>query len=140
MTAAVDTDIRETFTAEDLTTDKMVELRRLVHCSIEKRQQLEQLVADFESVAKKFSSENKAEVRRGAGQWILGRVEDAIQTLAPVRQSKERAYALGQSYVEVGRAGEAIPQLKEALEADSEDGHAKLAYLEARIKAGLAAP
>lgn len=135
--AAVDTDIRDTFTAEELGTDKMVELRRLTHCSIEKRSQLEQLMSEFDSVAKKFSSENKAEVRRGTGQWILGRIEEAIQTLAPARQSKERAYVLGQSYLEVGRTGEALTHLKEAVESDSEDGHAKLAYLETRIKAGL---
>ncbi|MBI2901175.1 MAG: tetratricopeptide repeat protein [Planctomycetes bacterium] len=137
MSVALDTaDIAEILAAEELSSETIVELRRSVHCSIEKRARLEQIAADFGPVAGKFSSENKAQVRRGVALWILGRVEEAAKALEPARSSRERALALGLSYLELDHAATALPLLKEALESDAEDGHVKLALLEARIKSG----
>lgn len=135
MTAAIATDPREIFVQDELSTANLLELRRAVHCSIEVRSQMEQLVSDFDSTAKKLSSENKAEVRKGSGLWILGRVEEAVRVLEPARQSKERAYVLGVSFLDVGRMQDALKELHGAIEADADDPNVKLAYLEARIKA-----
>lgn len=137
MSVAIESaDLTQVLAADDLTPESLLELRRTVHCSIEKRSQLEHLVADFGPVAKKFSSENKAEVRRGSALWSLGRVEEAVKVLEPARASRERAFVLGCSFLDLGRAQDAQTMLKEALEAESDNAPTKLALLEARIKAG----
>src|SRR5579863_8622144 len=135
--AASALDLKEVLSTEELTLDRLHEVRREVHCHVDLRNQLEELLADFgPKVAKALSSENKAEVRRGAAQWILGHSEEAIRILEPARASKERSYILGTSYLEVGRPEDALVALKEASEADSSDPHISAAYCEAKIKAG----
>lgn len=138
MTAAVETENpAETFVQDEIAPPTLLELRRAVHCSIERRSQVEHLLADFAPVASKLASENKAEVRKGVGMWALGRVEEAVRVLEPSRQSKERSYVLGLCYLEVGRPNDALAQLKEAAEAAPDDLQVKLASLEARLKVGL---
>jgi len=136
--AATATDPREVLSQDEIPTAALMELRRLAHCSMEERSLLEQAIADFGSIAKKLSSENKAEVRKGTCLWVLGKVEDAFRVLEPARQSKERAYILGLSYLDLGRVQDAVKQLHEAVDADSGDENLKLALLEARIRAGAA--
>src|SRR5881397_1690931 len=99
-TAEETVDVKDALTAEDQPIGTFVELRRQVHGSIERRGELEKLVEEFGPVAKKLSSENKAEVRRGVALWTLGRVEEAIPVLEAARAGKERAYFLGVSYLD----------------------------------------
>jgi len=135
--AAVALDLKGILTAEDLSTDKLHEVRREVHCHVDLRNQLDELLAEFGAkVAKAMSSENKAEVRRGTALWLLGKSEEAIKVLEPARVSKERSYVLGVSYLEAGRPQDALAALKEASEADASDAHISAAYCEAKIKAG----
>lgn len=129
-------DLKEILSAEDLTTEKLHELRREIHCHVDLRTQLEELVADFGPVARKLSSENKAEVRRGTAKWLLGLSEEAIPILEPTRAGKEKAYVLGQAYLEAGRPSDALAQLKEAAEADGSDPLISAALCEAKIRAG----
>ena len=129
-------DLKEILSAEDLTTEKLHELRREVHCHVDLRNQLEELVADFGPIAKKLSSENKGEVRRGTAKWLLGLSEEAIPILEPTRSGKEKAYVLGQAYLEAERPSDALPQLKEAAEADGSDPLISAALCEAKIRAG----
>lgn len=130
-------DIKEVLTTEDLSLERIHEVRREVHCRVDFRNQLEEVMADFAGkVAKQLSSENKAEVRRGTAQWLLGKSEEAIKTLEAARMSKERSYVLGVSLLETGRAGSALEPLKEANEADSSDPLISAAYCEAKIRAG----
>lgn len=129
-------DLKEILSAEDLTTEKLHELRREVHSHVDLRTQLEQLVADFGPVARKLSSENKAEVRRGTAKWLLGLSEEAIPILEPARSGKEKTYVLGLSYLEAARPADALQQLKEAAEADGSDPLISAALCEAKIRAG----
>jgi DNA-directed RNA polymerase subunit alpha len=129
-------DLKEVLSAEDMALDKLHELRREVNCHVDLRSQVEELVADFGPVARKLSSDNKVEVRKGSALWLLGRDEEAVKVLAPARTSKERSYVLGASYLELGRAQDALGPLKEAHEADSSDMVASAAYCEAKIRAG----
>ncbi len=129
-------DLKEILSAEDVPFGKFHELRREVHCHMDLRTGLENLMADFGAVAKKFSSENRAEVRRGVGRWLLGQVEEAIRILEPARAGKERAYFLGLCYLDAGRASEALGQLEEASKADAGDPLISLACCEAEIQFG----
>jgi DNA-directed RNA polymerase subunit alpha len=135
--AAVALDLKGILTTEDLSPEKLHEVRREVHCHVDLRVQLDELLAEFGSkVAKALSSENKAEVRRGTTLWLLGKSEEAIKVLEPARVSKERSYILGVSYLEAGRPQDALAALKEASEADGSDAHISAAYCEAKIRAG----
>jgi DNA-directed RNA polymerase subunit alpha len=135
--AAVALDLKGILTTEDLSTDKLHEVRREVHCHVDLRVQLDELLAELGSkVAKALSSENKAEVRRGTALWLLGKSEEAIKVLEPARVSKERSYILGVSYLEAGRPQDALAALKEASDADGSDAHISAAYCEAKIRAG----
>jgi DNA-directed RNA polymerase subunit alpha len=129
-------DFKELLSSEDLTLDRLHEARREVHCHVDLRSQVEGLLADFGAVARKLSSENKAEVRKGTSLWLIGQSEKAAEALKPLRTSKERSYVLGVSLLEAGRPAEAVDPLKEAAEADSGDFLAQAAYCEARIRAG----
>jgi len=75
-TAALD--VKETLSTEDLSPEKLHEIRREIHCRIDLRSRLEEVVADWGSVGKKLSSENKAEVRKGTAKWLLGYSEEAV--------------------------------------------------------------
>jgi DNA-directed RNA polymerase subunit alpha len=135
--AATALDLKEVLTTEDLPLERLHEVRREVHCHVDLRNQMEDLLADFGTkVAKALSSENKADVRKGAARWMLGQSEEAIQILEKARASKERSYILGVSYLEAGRPHDAVVALKEASEADGGDAHISAAYCEAKIKAG----
>jgi len=135
--AATTLDLKDVLTTEDLSTDRLHEVRREVHCHVDLRSQLEELLADFGTkVAKSLSSENKAEVRKGTAHWLLGQSEEAITILQGARASKEKSYVLGVSYLEAGRPHDALVALKEASDADSSDPHISAAYCEAKIRAG----
>jgi DNA-directed RNA polymerase subunit alpha len=130
-------DLKDILTTEDLSTDRLHEVRREVHCHVDLRSQLEELTSEFGAkIAKSLSSENKAEVRNGTAKWMLGQSEEAIKLLEPARASKERSYVLGVSYLEADRPKDALAALKEASEADSSDPHISAAYCEAKIRAG----
>src|SRR5678815_4312498 len=119
--AATTLDLKEVLTTEDLSTDRLHEVRREVHSHVDLRSQLEELLAEFgPKVAK----------------WLLGQSEDAIKFLEPARASKEKSYVLGVSYLEAGRPHDALVALKEASDADSSDPHISAAYCEAKIRAG----
>jgi DNA-directed RNA polymerase subunit alpha len=134
--AAEALDVKDALSNEDLTLERLHELRKEIHCHVDLRDQVQALVADFGAVAKKLSSENKAEVRRGTALWLTGRSEDAIEILKGARASKEKSYVLGVSYLEAGRPADALEQLKEASGADSTDPLVSGAYCEAKIRAG----
>ncbi len=134
--AAEALDVKEALSTEDLTLERLHELRKEIHCHVDLRDQVQALVADFGPVAKKLSSENKAEVRRGTALWLIGRSEDAIGILKGARASKEKSYVLGVSQLEAGRPADALEQLKEASSADSSDPLVSGAYCEAKIRAG----
>jgi DNA-directed RNA polymerase subunit alpha len=130
-------DLKEVLTKDEVPLEQFHDVRRQVHCHVDLRTQLESLMAEFGGLAKRFSSENKAEVRRGVGRWLLGHSEEAARILEPARASKERSYFLGVSYLEIGRAAGALVALKEALDADASDPLISAATCEAKIRAGL---
>lgn len=129
-------DIKEFLLTEDVPLKRFHEVRTEIHCHVDLRNRLEALLADFGDLVKKFSSENRAEVRKGVGRWLLGQVEEAVATLAPARAGKERSYFLGLSLMEAGRPAAALEPLKEALEGDSSDPLIAHAACEAKIRAG----
>ena len=134
-TAEETLDLSALIASEDVAPEQFAEARRQIHCSIERRSALEKLLEDFPAVAKKLSSENKADTRKAAILWALGRVEEAIPLFEQARSSRERAYLLGLSYLDVGKTEQAIAQLKEALEADSSDVSAAAGLAEAYVRA-----
>ncbi len=129
-------DVKDALSTEDLSLERLHELRKELHCHVDLREQVHSLVAEFGPVAKKLSSENKAEVRRGTALWLIGRSEDAVKILKEARASKEKSYVLGVAYLESGRPADALEQLKEANSADSGDPLVSAAYCEAKIRAG----
>ena len=135
-TAEETLDLPALVASEDASPAQFAEARRQIHCSIERRGALEKLLEDFPSVAKKLSSDNKAETRKAALLWTLGRVEEAIPLLEAARASREKSYLLGLSYLDVGKAEPAIAQLKEALEGDPSDPTAAAALAEAHVRTG----
>jgi DNA-directed RNA polymerase subunit alpha len=135
-TAEEPLDLSSLVASEDVSPAQFAEARRQIHCSIERRGALEKLFEDFSSVAKKLSSENKAETRKAAILWALGRVEEAIPLFEQARASREKSYLLGLSYLDVGKAEPALAQLKEALDADPSDATAAAAMAEAHTRMG----
>src|SRR5262245_37384790 len=135
-TAEETLDLSSLVGSEDASPSQFAEARRQIHCSIERRSALEKLLEDFPAVAKKLSSENKADTRRAAILWALGRVEEAIPLFEAARASREKSHLLGLSYLDVGKMDQAIAQLKEALEADSSDAGAAAGLAEAYTRAG----
>lgn len=133
-TADTTVDPKEFLASEEQPIEKLAETRRTVHCSIERRNAMEHALEDFGSIAKKLSSENKAEVRRAAALWMLGRVEEALPVLEAARSSRERDFLLGTSYLDLGRAAAAVPLLKGIVEGDDPSLQALVA--EAELKAG----
>jgi DNA-directed RNA polymerase subunit alpha len=129
-------DVKEFLSTEDLSPARLHEVRREMHCHVDLRSELEAAVADFAGVAKKLSSENKADVRKGTALWLLGRSEEAVKALEGARASKEKSYVLGMSYLESGRPNAALDQLKEANDADSSDPLISTAFCEAKIRSG----
>ncbi len=139
MPTAEDTiDLKDAFSSEDLPLGRILELRRSINCSIERRSELERLLDSFADVAKKLSSENKADTRKATVLWVLGRVEEAIPLLEAARASREKSYLLGVSYLDVGSASRAVEPLKDAHDADTSDPLAASAYAEALVRAGQA--
>jgi len=136
MAEAATLDIKDVLSTEDLSPEKLHEIRREVHCRIDLRDQLQEIVADWGVVAKKLSSENKAEVRKGSAKWILGFSEEAVGILTPARSGKEKCYVLGCALLEAGRPADALAQLKEASDADASDPFISAAYCEAKIRTG----
>jgi DNA-directed RNA polymerase subunit alpha len=135
--ASATLDLKGLLTSEDVPLQKLHEVRREVHCRVDLRNQLEELMADFGSkVAKQLSSDNKAEVRKGTAQWLLGKAEEAVQILQPARTSKERSYVLGVSLLESGRPTGALEPLKDASGSDASDPLITAALAEARLLAG----
>jgi len=135
--AAAALDLKEALTTEDLSPERLHDLRREVHSHVDQRAQLEELIADFGTkIGKSLSSENKVEVRKGTAKWLLGQSEEAIKILEPARASREKSYVLGVSYLEANRPQDALASLKEASDADSSDPLISSAYCEAKIKAG----
>ena len=135
-TAEETLDLSTLIASEDVAPAQFAEARRQIHCSIERRSALEKLLEDFPAVAKKLSSENKADTRKAAILWALGRVEEAIPLFEAARASREKAYLLGLSYLDVGKSEPAIAQLKEALEADTSDASAAAGLAEAYVRSG----
>jgi len=138
MAAAVASlDVEQVLSTEDLAPERLNEVRREVHCHMDLREQVEELLADFGTkVARKLSSENKAEVRRGTALWLLGKSEEAVRVLEPARAGKEQSYILGASYLEIDRPADALAPLKEAGDGDPSDLVISAALCEAKIKAG----
>ncbi len=135
-TAEESIDLKEALTTEDLPIGRILDLRRTVHMSIERRSELERLLESFGDVGRKLSSDNKVETRRATALWILGRVEEAIGVFEKARASKEKSYLLGASLLDVGRAGDAVAHLKDALEADASDASIGTALAEAYVRSG----
>ena len=127
-------DVAEILFAADVEPSSIFELRRYVHCHIDRRTELETLISDWDP--NKFSNENKAETRRGIALWVLGKVEEAIPVLEEARQSREKSLFLGLSYLDVDRKSDALEPLKEAHSAEPSDLKGILAYAEARMKTG----
>lgn len=127
-------DAGEILASEEISPEILFELRRQVHCRIERRSVMERLLEDWKSTARKLSSENKAETRRGTALWALGQVEAAIPILEASRSTKERNFVLGLCYLDTGRSTSARAELKEALAADSSSLPTQVAYGEALLK------
>ena len=134
--AAEALDFKDFLTTDEIPLERFHEIRREIHCRVDLRSQLESLVADFDSLSRKFSTDNKAEVRRGVARWLLGQSEEAIPILEPARVSKEKAYILGLCYLEAENTKAALPHLKDAYDADSSDRLISAAFCEAKIRAG----
>ncbi len=135
-TEAPTLDIAEILGTEEVPIERWSEIRREVHCSIDLRSSVEELAENFAPVAKKLSSENKAETRRGAALWILGRTEEAAQALAAVRSTKESEFLLGLAHLETGRAEAAEAALKKAREAEGDHVEILSALAQAHVRRG----
>ncbi len=129
-------DLKEFLPTEEIPLERFHEVRREIHCHVDLRTRAEEVLFDFGALARKFSSENKAEIRKGVGRWLLGQVEQAIPILEQARMSKEKSYFLGLCYLDTGRTDDALAQLKEAYDADTADPLISGAYCEAKIRAG----
>lgn len=136
MASAAPADLKEVLSMEDLPFGRLHDLRKEIHSHVDLRGQMQEVLSDFGSVARKLSSENKADVRKGVAHWLLGQADEAAKILGPARASRERSYFLGLSHLESQRYTEAAAALKEAQEADGSDDLVSAASCEAKILAG----
>jgi DNA-directed RNA polymerase subunit alpha len=106
-------DFAGVLTSANLTQDALQALREEIHCSINKRGQVEELLADFDStIGGKISDANVKAIRKGTVHWILGQSVEAVGALSDVNATAESQFVLGQALLEAGRPAEAIAQFE----------------------------
>lgn len=114
-------DLVELLGTEEVPSDRWIDLRRKVHCSIELREELERLLDSFGAVSRRLSSDNKVETRKAVALWLLGRTRESLEKLSQVRVSRESAVVAALGCLEEGihsRAEEFISKSRE-LEGDT---------------------
>ena len=126
----------DVLSTEDAPFEQFIQLRSQIHCSIDYREEVEELLSNFGSVSRKLSSDNKIETRKAIAKWLIGDVEEAIPLLENTRATRERSFFLGISYLESGRANAAHANLKDAYDADTSDTTVAILLTEAKVKLG----
>lgn len=136
--AGSELNMADLFAVDDIAVGKIVEARKEIHCSESRREEAEALLANFGSVAKKLSTESKADCRKGVVCWALGKNAEAIRILENVRSSKERNLFIGLAHMEIGNSTSAHTFLGEAVQNDPDDLFTQICYAEAKAKCGMA--
>jgi DNA-directed RNA polymerase subunit alpha len=109
-------DLAEILGTEDVADEQWIDLRRKVHCSILLHDDLARLLEDFKAVAKRLSSENKTETRRGIALWLLGREREAVAKLEAVRASREGMLVGAMASLDVDACEKGLEMLVKARE------------------------
>lgn len=136
MTKKAELDFEGILCREEVPLEDFLKLRTQVYSSLAIRNAFEKFLEQFEKLQKSFSSENKWQTRKGVCLWILGKTEEAIETLSAVRTSKESLYFLGTACLEAGRSSKAVEAFEGALETDRKNPHILTALANAFIHAG----
>jgi len=109
-------DPAEILGTEDVSDEQWLALRRDVHCSIVLHDALAGLLEAFGPVARRLSSENKVETRKGILLWLLGRSREALAKLESVRGSRESAMIAALAASDLGALDRALEHAAKARE------------------------
>jgi DNA-directed RNA polymerase subunit alpha len=112
-------DLKDVVEKDECNLSELMELKRQVYLTPENRQQVEKLASSGSRLDQKFSTENKAKIRRGVLQYILGKTADAAELLGDARQSKEGMFFLGLCQLDTGRYTEAAEAFDKLLHMDT---------------------
>jgi DNA-directed RNA polymerase subunit alpha len=128
-------DLADLLGTEDVADEQWLDIRRKVHCSIELREELERLLGAFGPVARRLSSENKTETRKGIILWLMGRNREALEKFDAVRASRESSLMAALAAIESGALDRASGHLAKAREG-GETALVLFAQAELLIKTG----
>lgn len=134
--AAPSIDAKSVLEKEEVAIEDLVELMTKVHSSIENRKELEKVYGNFGSIEQKLSSENRAAIRRGVIQYMLGDTEGAAKALEAARTSRERDFFLALALRDLRTTEKAIEILDKLHDADKTSLPVFTALVEARIAIG----
>src|SRR5689334_19059565 len=113
--AATVSKLRELIEKDELTLAQIMEARRETYSSIERRHELARIVDGKDVDLEKKLGDNKGLSRKAAGQWILGRTKEALESFSHARPSKESLYVSALALIEANegeKALEALDKLK----------------------------
>lgn len=137
--AATVSKLREIFEKDEISLSQVLEARRETYGSIERRHELARIVDGKDVDLEKKLGDNKGLARKAAGQWILGRVKEAVEAFSHTRPSRESLFVSALAYIDANEPEKAIDALDKlkAMELQQADAlHVEVARFEAMEKMG----
>ena len=129
-------DIRKLLTGQKPSAEQLVQLRRAQALSRDNRRELERLVIELMENPGPDLTQEEAALVVGAGLWALGRLEEAIASLASA-SGPDADYILGRCYLEMGHYERAAEALERAQKGKAATKHlAAIAHTEAVARGG----
>ncbi len=110
---------------EQLTADDIRSLSDRIREDEELRSEVNKVYKEFQEYHTKFSSDNRAIVRKATIGWILGNSLEAVELLEGVKPSREAKVVLGLSHKELGNYHIALDLLEDVYEQVKEQEDSK---------------
>ena len=137
--AATVSKLRDIIEKDEVSLAQILEARRETYGSIERRHELARIVDGKDVDLEKKLGDNKGLARKAAGQWILGRTKEALETFSHVRPSKESLFVSALAAIEANDPEKALESLDKLKGQDLAEGDGVLvtgARFEAMEKQG----
>ena len=132
-------DIDSVLSHENITRENILAFKEKVYSSIDGFEMLNEKVKTVQqSVDRARDAQKKKEnmLVLGVCHWILGNLDEAIETLSDLKARKISSYFLGKCYQELGDYEEAIEYFERSKHSDSDEFGIQMDIAETQRKAG----
>jgi len=116
--------------------DRIIELKRKVLTDKEEMQRLKDRLEEEQSRRVSGEEEREHMLRVGVALWMLGRYDEAVEYLEPVRTRKDALYFLCRCYLELGKAQEVVEMMGRVVRGGDADFRNMIVYIEALRRTG----